>query len=630
MFQFRFALLVVLIPLAGLLALLGGTSVMHGIVMTPYEAAASASSAAAVGVVARFSGATVEAATLASSDADVHAALIQKKKTTAAEAPLLAKAGMNGMFGAPAFALLVAADDGTVVGSYGIDSKLPATLAGFPIVAEALTGLARDGLVIQDGKPVHLVGAPVYKDGNKPIGCVLLGWPWSTELVDSLQRTTGTSFFIVGAGNTSNPTPIFSIGTPVVGVEAEALAAGVPFGDRTQMYGPLPILVPDQNRFTVATSPLYPGDPSFSLAVLTDRDQAYEGLAAMQAGILGLTFLLGVLVLSIVVITMRSVARPLEIILNHLAKAKPGSNVGILPEAGLSGPFLRLGKQINNILHAAPSARSAGPVAPMFNPAYDTAPPETSPLEPPGPFSRFPSQPGLSSPPTFVPTVSASFSPSFVSAGSSLPGLSPPSFGAPPTFSPNASEPPAVTPTGGLRGLFDDGPDPLAAFRVPPKPTNPIQPPPQPPVDAPHEMNPEATVMFQVPSALLEASVAEARKSEPPHSAQRTPPPPPGDSGVDDARTIVAQVPHDLLAQHAPRNNLDAAESTHYKEVYEKFVQTRIECGEDTSDLNFDRFVAKLLKNRQQIIEKHKAKSVRFQVYVKDGKAALRALPVRD
>ena len=36
------------------------------------------------------------------------------------------------------------------------------------------------------------------------------------------------------------------------------------------------------------------------------------------------------------------------------------------------------------------------------------------------------------------------------------------------------------------------------------------------------------------------------------------------------------------------------------------------------------------MKNRQQIIEKHKAKSVRFQVYVKEGKAALRALPVRE
>jgi hypothetical protein len=143
-------------------------------------------------------------------------------------------------------------------------------------------------------------------------------------------------------------------------------------------------------------------------------------------------------------------------------------------------------------------------------------------------------------------------------------------------------------------------------------------------------MNPEATVMFQVPQSLLQAS-----SSPPP------PPPPPsfapsfsapaGDSD-DDNRTVVAQVPKDLLSQSAQQANggPDAADQAHYKEVFEKFLQTRIDCSEDTSDLTFDRFVTKLLKNRQQILEKHKARGVRFQVYVKDGKAALRALPVRD
>ena len=135
-----------------------------------------------------------------------------------------------------------------------------------------------------------------------------------------------------------------------------------------------------------------------------------------------------------------------------------------------------------------------------------------------------------------------------------------------------------------------------------------------------HEMQPEATMMFQVPESLLAASAAPlpAAPSAAPQSL------------LDDNRTVVAQVPQELLAQVSPKNDVDAADAAHYKEVYEKFVQTRIECGEDTSDLSYDRFVAKLLKNRQQIVEKHKAKSVRFQVYAKDGKAALRALPVRD
>jgi hypothetical protein len=182
--------------------------------------------------------------------------------------------------------------------------------------------------------------------------------------------------------------------------------------------------------------------------------------------------------------------------------------------------------------------------------------------------------------------------------------------------------------------LFDDGPDPLAAFRVANKPAAPAPPAPPPspvrpePTPELHEMQPEATVMFQVPESLLAASAAPPPPPPPPPAPRVAPAPAP--ASVDDNRTVVAQVPQELLAQVSPKNDVDAADEAHYKEVYEKFVQTRIECGEDTSDLSYDRFVAKLLKNRQQIVEKHKARSVRFQVYAKDGKAALRALPVRD
>ena len=166
---------------------------------------------------------------------------------------------------------------------------------------------------------------------------------------------------------------------------------------------------------------------------------------------------------------------------------------------------------------------------------------------------------------------------------------------------------------------------------MPPKPAEPPPPPPQAPSfdadEAPsHAMQPEATVMFQVPESLLAASAVDNKKA----AAAKPAPTAAPTKSVDDNRTVVAQVPQELLAQVAPKNDVDAADEAHYKEVYEKFVQTRIECGEDTSDLSYERFVAKLLKNRQQIVEKHKARSVRFQVYVKDGKAALRALPVRE
>lgn len=608
MFQFRFLLLIVLIPLAGILGLLGGTSAVHGVVMAPYDAAVSTTAAALRGSVVTFANQTVDAAARAASDKDVHAALTGKKMTPAAEAALL---GPAGSYGAPSFALVVS-PDGTVVVKAGADGGLPSPLSGLPVVAEALTGVARDGLWIQGDKPVHLVAAAMW-DGNAVAGGVVLGWPFTPELATTLGRVAGTPTFIVGAAS-------------VIGasgdVDVAALAKRTPFGEPTPSFGPLPVLLPDTFRYTITGVPLYANDTSFQVLSVIDRDAAFAGIASLQAGILGLTALLGLLVLVIVVMTMSGVKRPLDIILDHLAQVQQGNNVGILPETGLSGPFLRLGKQINMILQAMPSsARPGAPVAPMGfgSPAFDTAPLSSSsgmssgfPTSPSSNPSSFPSSPPVSTPPV------ESFDPGF-KAG-------PPTFvPPPPTAVPaSGSGPTAASPSAGLAGLFDE-PDPLKAFRVPPKAATPPPqpaPPPEPTYDAPdmpsHEMQPEATVMFQVPQSLLAASAVEAPKPKPP--APR----------VDDNRTVVAQVPQELLAQVAPKNDVDAADEAHYKEVYEKFVQTRIECGEDTSDLSYERFVAKLLKNRQQIVEKHKAKSVRFQVYVKDGKAALRALPVRD
>ncbi|MEL6188907.1 MAG: MXAN_5187 C-terminal domain-containing protein [Myxococcota bacterium] len=53
------------------------------------------------------------------------------------------------------------------------------------------------------------------------------------------------------------------------------------------------------------------------------------------------------------------------------------------------------------------------------------------------------------------------------------------------------------------------------------------------------------------------------------------------------------------------------------------------QCGEQTKDVAFERFQKKLKKNRAKLIDKYNCKTVRFQVYEKDGKAALKATPVR-
>lgn len=67
----------------------------------------------------------------------------------------------------------------------------------------------------------------------------------------------------------------------------------------------------------------------------------------------------------------------------------------------------------------------------------------------------------------------------------------------------------------------------------------------------------------------------------------------------------------------------------HFREIYEQFVALRAQCGEPPTSLTYEGFALKLRKNREQLMQKYNCAAVRFQVYVKEGKAALKATPIR-
>jgi hypothetical protein len=71
-------------------------------------------------------------------------------------------------------------------------------------------------------------------------------------------------------------------------------------------------------------------------------------------------------------------------------------------------------------------------------------------------------------------------------------------------------------------------------------------------------------------------------------------------------------------------------EAAHFAHVYDEFVQTKRTCGEPQAGLTIDKFLQKLRDNKAALVAKHGCRTVRFSVYVKDGKAALKATPVRD
>ncbi|MBO4351126.1 MAG: hypothetical protein J6A01_09310 [Proteobacteria bacterium] len=69
------------------------------------------------------------------------------------------------------------------------------------------------------------------------------------------------------------------------------------------------------------------------------------------------------------------------------------------------------------------------------------------------------------------------------------------------------------------------------------------------------------------------------------------------------------------------------SETEYFKSLYDKYIQTQKECGEVTDKFTLEQFVSRLAREKDRLIKTYKCKNVRFSVYVKDGKASLKATP---
>jgi hypothetical protein len=99
----------------------------------------------------------------------------------------------------------------------------------------------------------------------------------------------------------------------------------------------------------------------------------------------------------------------------------------------------------------------------------------------------------------------------------------------------------------------------------------------------------------------------------------------------EEEATMVAQPSADLInastAVPAPADS-----PPEWQGVYDEFIRTKRECGEPTDGLTFEKFQQTLKKNRDALMQRHGCKRVKFSVYVnvKEGRASLKATPVRD
>ncbi|WP_375772066.1 cell division protein FtsK [Archangium gephyra] len=147
---------------------------------------------------------------------------------------------------------------------------------------------------------------------------------------------------------------------------------------------------------------------------------------------------------------------------------------------------------------------------------------------------------------------------------------------------------------------------------------------------------PETTRVAAIPQELLARS-ARPNTAEVPLPSKR--PGHPGMAAPSSAPTPVMGTPMQaMMGMGMPpppppptgSGAIALAEEQHFQEVFREFAATRDQCGEPNDGLTYDKFVAKLRKNKEQLVQKYACKTVRFQVYVKEGKAALKATPVKD
>ena len=71
----------------------------------------------------------------------------------------------------------------------------------------------------------------------------------------------------------------------------------------------------------------------------------------------------------------------------------------------------------------------------------------------------------------------------------------------------------------------------------------------------------------------------------------------------------------------------DPLAETRLRSVYRAYVEAKRRCNEDTTRLSFDAVVASLKRQVPELLERHNVRDVEYRVFVKDGKAILRAVP---
>jgi hypothetical protein len=509
--------------------------------------------------------------------------------------------------------ILLAIDrDGRVVANVGYEAAASVEdfeAGGYPAANDALHGWLRDDVWLLGSKMYVVVARPVEYDATqRPAGAIVGLKEINGKFAQDLANRTRASvaFYASGrkvAGGAAEGFPLDkldAVGGDLKGVDDKMYHDGrteprMLAADLGVMYTRLPGDVWSLGGgFAVARAKTTLAGPMGFLSGADDKDKANVPWPLIGAVVL-LAAAIGIGA------TVLEHTLPLRELLNQADRMKVGAMDG-LHVARFRGAYRLAAQSINEgieraIEKAGGVTRKPADLESILGPA---------PAQPAMSAFSFP----LAADPQGPPATPALPTPAMA------PVPPPPSspFSAPPI--PSASR--ASNP-------FDAGD---AVFAGLPPALGPTKPP---PVPAPKPPLPAAAMRTTAPPIT-------GRSGGPPPSgatlvSSRGGPPPAipkihgANSSDDEDQTTVASVPADVLAQAA---GAVGDENADWRLVYQDFIRIKKQCGEPTDGLTFEKFSLTLKKNRDQLVDKHGCKRVKFSVYVKEGRASLKATPLKE
>ncbi len=490
-------------------------------------------------------------------------------------------------------AVFVGVDGGTIIAkgeaaASAATEQDSADLA--PVVANGATAVMAN----VGGKPYALRNRPLFgveKNEVRAVGTVLVGTPaFSTAAAVAplaLRASGASAVAIVSAG-----TPVAIAGDKALIEKAlkqvKATTAGVFTEGKPSSFGPFSLpLWTDRSPLTVALRQEVQGAP-YEVLAIRDVTPYAERVADIQRLLLvGLlvTLLGGVVLLWLLSNGPSEAERPNYSIVAPPDYLPPLSTMNQPVSAPAAAPVIPMETMTPSIPPPMPQMLAMT----IPDDAVSAAPVQPTPSAPQMPLGSPFDSDGDSQPTVAYPAGRAAFAEAQVAAGDPInSGL---------LMVPDPFEPPARHFTGEIEAA---------------------------PID-----HPDTTRVAPVPAELMRAARAASDSmsdfAPPPDLANTIP------AGIAAARPSLAPFISSMSSKVTASVSAvqGGDEEKHFEDTYKEFIATRERCGEPADGLTFERFRQKLLKSKEQLVLKHNAKGARFHVYVKDGKAALKASPLK-